>query len=241
MNTLKKSICRLTGYWMHKTRFLPPGVSLFDDLSRRFGAGRVSVIFDVGANTGQTVRYFRNLYPMAEIHAFEPVSETFAILKRQLAKVPGRNFPLHLALGDHDGSMSIGLHDGPSELNSLCRDSMNEDPGARRESVKVTTLDRFCEEAGIRRIDILKIDTEGFEKQVVMGGKGMLSSGSVSFVYAETGFMDNDRRHTPFHQLKDLLGSMGYSFYALYGLSHASFLAGDYYGNALFVHKSVIR
>jgi hypothetical protein len=77
--------------------------------------------------------------------------------------------------------------------------------------------------------------------QVVMGGKGMLSSGSVPFVYAETGFMDDDRRHTPFHQLKDLLGSMGYWFYALYGLSHASFLAGDYYGNALFVHKSVIR
>ena len=52
-------------------------------------------------------------------------------------------------------------------------------------AVKCTTIDLFSAERNIRKIDVLKIDTEGFDLEVLKGAKAMLGQGAVSFVYFE--------------------------------------------------------
>jgi hypothetical protein len=48
-----------------------------------------------------------------------------------------------------------------------------------------TTLDVFCEENSIGSIDILKIDTEGFDLIVLQGAERMLQNGRIKFIHVE--------------------------------------------------------
>ena len=52
-------------------------------------------------------------------------------------------------------------------------------------TVKCTTIDLFCAERKIKKIDVLKIDTEGFDLEVLKGADAMLKRGVISFVYFE--------------------------------------------------------
>jgi len=76
-----------------------------------------------------------------------------------------------------------------SEINSLnpnarftVRFSYKQSPPI---TVRWTTIDRFCAEQKIKKIDVLKIDTEGFELEVLKGTEAMLKRRAISFVYFE--------------------------------------------------------
>lgn len=56
---------------------------------------------------------------------------------------------------------------------------------SRRIGVHCTTLDRFCADNGIDAIDVLKIDTEGFELEVLKGAQDVLNRRRIRFIYAE--------------------------------------------------------
>jgi FkbM family methyltransferase len=51
--------------------------------------------------------------------------------------------------------------------------------------VSVRTIDDFCAEQAIAEIDLLKIDTEGYDLQVLEGARSLLTRGRVRFVYSE--------------------------------------------------------
>ena len=77
---LKQKLIALTGYWFYKTKYLPVGTDLFVDIEHRLSIKELRVIFDIGANTGQSYHWFREENPKAQIYCFEPVMETFTML-----------------------------------------------------------------------------------------------------------------------------------------------------------------
>ena len=91
----------------------------------------------------------------------------------------------------------------------------------------------------INRIDLLKIDTEGFELEVLQGAGKMLDDGSISFIYAEVGFQSQNTRNTGFKELIHFLEPKGFLFYALYQLDAHDWNTGNHLGNALFVHRNI--
>jgi hypothetical protein len=74
---------RLSSYWIYRKRHLPIGADLRVDLERVGLNPRV--IFDVGANIGQTYRRFRRDFPDAQIHCFEPVNSAFQKLTEEVS------------------------------------------------------------------------------------------------------------------------------------------------------------
>jgi hypothetical protein len=56
--------------------------------------------------------------------------------------------------------------------------------------ITVTTLDSFCEEHAIPRIDLLKIDTEGYELDVLKGARKMLERNHIGLIQFEFGECD---------------------------------------------------
>lgn len=126
-----------------------------------------SCIIDVGANIGNHTVYFARQWSDCVIHAIEPISLAFQILKRNISLNQFQNVYCHnIALGDRHGIGSI-THDGLTE-NNLGATRVNYTTSG---NISFKTMDDFIENLKIGKIDLIKIDVEGFELKVLDGMK----------------------------------------------------------------------
>lgn len=230
MRNLIKSLLERTPFMLvNRTR--RRGLHLFDDLRELLPNSSDLTFFDVGANEGQTALQLHRAFPKAQIHSFEPGRNTFQLLTSNVGNVPqinGHNF----ALGSEDGTAPLYLH-GWSQGNSLVPELAGTPSGT--ENVDVTTIDAFCAENGIRGIDLLKTDTEGFDLDVIAGASNLLRSGRVHLIYSEIGVRRRDRRHTPLSALLGLLEPLNYHLFSLYDPPLREVDPANEFFNALFV------
>src|SRR5690348_8461932 len=117
------------------------------------------VIVDAGANIGMASVFFANKYAKARIIAIEAEHANFEMLRRNVLPYP-QVTPIHAALWDSDGDVSIKNADNPGEWGFTVR------PGFGVHSITVPTL---MGEFGLTGIDIFKIDIEGAEQEVFSG------------------------------------------------------------------------
>jgi FkbM family methyltransferase len=228
---IQKALDR-AGYTLKQHRNLV-GMDWARDVLHLLG-GRVDVAFDVGANVGQTVRYFAERFPKATIHAFEPVAGTHAELVRSVGSWP-RVHCHCLALSDTDANREI-ITTGLSVHSSFSSELNIADPSAKRETVTTITADSFCQQHSIAQIDVLKIDTEGHEMAVLDGAVGLLSRRAVRAVYAEVTPNKVNRHNTQFNRVFDCLTGYSYNFMGLYEIEQLQSLPAETaYCNALFV------
>ncbi|MBN8826540.1 MULTISPECIES: FkbM family methyltransferase [unclassified Spirosoma] len=167
------------------------GLKLEDDLRQLIGQPN-PLCFDVGANQGQTIQLLQQCLTNPVIHAFEPASTTFNGLASQSH---GPGVSLHqLAFGEQAGTAEFRNYE-QSELSSFL--AVNPDKSeniffgeqvASIESVKVDTLDGFCAAQGIDKIDLLKIDTQGFELPVLRGATNLLAQKRIGAILLELNF-----------------------------------------------------
>lgn len=122
-------------------------------------------IIDAGANIGLASIYFANLFPEARVVAVEPESNNFDLLKencRQYRHIES----LRAALWAEDTELDV-CDIGNGHWGFVTR-ARNDDSAAPAvcENVRGITLSSLFEEFGISKVDILKVDIEGSEKEV---------------------------------------------------------------------------
>ena len=91
----------------------------------------------------------------------------------------------------------------------------NSSENSRVEKIKTNTLDRFAATEKIGSIDLLKIDTEGYEMPV-LNGQSNLKNNSIKLVYLEVGFSKTNVRNTYFADSFNFLNNLGYAFFGFY-------------------------
>jgi FkbM family methyltransferase len=189
------------------------------------------VVFDVGANVGQSAKTYRRLYPQAEIWSFEPFPVTYEQLRRSLADE--RFHPKDLALSDRISKAELNIG-AVSITNSLLR--RQTDTGKAIE-IQTDTIDHFCSENGISNIDILKVDVEGAEDRVFSGAREMFSRRAIRSVFVEVYFRPVYDGMPMFWDLNALLSNFGFGLRGLYSLSSSNdgLLS---FGNALYLQRS---
>jgi FkbM family methyltransferase len=165
------------------------GVEPFSDIRRLSEKWNYSIrtFFDVGANEGQTALIALLYFPQARIFSFEPHPATFSALLSKLGNRKNLQC-VNLALGSQAGELEMFEYESASVLNSMVPDAqfaVRFGTVGRPIPIQCTTLDRFCSEAGIDALDVLKIDTEGFELEVLHGASRMLQSRAIKFVFVE--------------------------------------------------------
>ncbi len=200
----------------HVYRTLPRGVDVAEDIARSLPLQQMEVVFDVGANVGQSAELFALMFPRAVIHCFEPVKETFQILARS-QKRRQRVSCHQMALAAVSGPGEMVLH-GESDLFYLNNSEQPTGPGVNfaSETVRVATLDDFCSSENIRHINYLKIDTEGGDLAVLQGAEQMLSGQRIDLIEVEAGMSRLNTTHASFESLKELLESHGYLLFGMY-------------------------
>ncbi|HYD04195.1 MAG TPA: FkbM family methyltransferase [Reyranella sp.] len=192
------------------TRYFPHGISWLYDLQRFMGTRRLGTVFDVGANTGQTATSVLRYAPQAEIHSFEPADEPFATLQARFGR--RRNVHLYkLALGSRAGTLDLRLR-ANSELNTL----VPGDDGGRTQPVPVATVDEIVAVRGLSHLDVMKIDVQGWEREVLRGAAGLIARHDLVFVLAEMAFRADRREMQQFGELHDHLEAQGFVLCGLY-------------------------
>jgi FkbM family methyltransferase len=182
----------------------------FRDISERISGYRPKVIFDVGANVGQSCVPYAAAFPDAKIYAFEPVPETFRQLEKAI--VPHNNISIHnIALGSQPGTATMTA-DGTSTGNSLRPNPKTGAPGSV--DVRVELGHRIAEELGVEEISYLKIDTEGFDLDVLIGFKPLLPK--IDFVQVEASMNPYNTWHIAFRAFEDILREHGFFLFRLY-------------------------
>ena len=226
-----------TGYFIYKRRDLYVGVDLITDLLYKLNIP-CNIIFDVGANIGQSVHVFnKNFNNRGFIYCFEPILSTYIELKKNTRNID-KIITENIALGSSNYKTEIQVFEGEESVyNSIVKENMNI-KSELIEQIEVMTGDYFCELNNIDEIDILKIDTEGYELEVLKGFKDKLRQKKIKVLYCEVGFHPNNKRNSFLLDLYEFALDNSFKFYGLYEVTPLRKNETNNYGNAMFVHES---
>ncbi len=181
----------------------------------------ISTIVDVGANTEV---YGVDIFPKATIYAFEPHPHTFGLLTENTRQSGHKK--VHLINGglsskkgvmnlwDFADDAELKVTQPTSTLASFDRSVIERLHGQKAQPIKVRvdTIDSFATRNKLKRIDLLKIDTEGHELQVLLGAKRLLRQKKIGIVQFEFNEM-NAYSRTYLKDFMDLLPN--HTFYRL--------------------------
>lgn len=171
-------------------------------------AKRITTVLDVGANTGQYASGIRARGYQGRIVSFEPDPRSFSQLSLKAArdkKWDARN----LAVGACNGKANFNISEY-AEFSSFLVPSPLLMRFDRRSSVKmtrdvpVTTIDSIFGDLKSERV-FLKSDTQGYEKQVILGASGALSN--IIAVQLELGLFQLYEGQPSFFEMMELMHS----------------------------------
>lgn len=137
------------------------------------------LVIDVGAHRGESISFFKNLFPNSEIFSFEPIKENFDILSEIASQE--RTHVYQMAVSDFCGKTTFYMQDishigSLQPINNSSTDSLGYASRATNAEVEVlvTTIDSFCTEKHINHVDILKIDVQSHEVAALRGALNTL-------------------------------------------------------------------
>lgn len=209
------------------------GLDAFRDMRRLSARDRRPVVFDVGANVGQSVDCFRESLGNPIIHSFEPDPESFSELRRRNAAAPDVHLN-NFALGSERGTAEL-FQNTCSDMSSLLEggtESWGTIKGKTR--VDIRTLDDYCSERGVTQIDILKSDTQGYDLEVLKGAEQLLARRRVRLVYIEIIFSRMYERLPRADEVYGFLADHGFSLVSFYTFHYQQERAG--WTDALFIN-----
>ena len=151
-------------------------------------------VIDVGAHFGETIKLFSKNFKIKKIHCFEasPLLNFLQtnIKKDNLAKICELN-KLGVGHENYNSFINQTEESSSSTINEFNLDSKyfkkklkilnvkNASNFYNKTKFNIISLDNYIQEKKIKKIDILKIDTEGYEFEVLIGAKDVLSKISI--------------------------------------------------------------
>ena len=211
------------------------------------------IVFDVGANVGQSIERFSSIFKEQEyeIYSFEPTPKLFDILKRKYDLK--KNIKLfQLALDDKIAKSKFFSYEY-NAINSLIQTDENSKFYKSRQialknrdysnftneiEVQTSTIDNIADEQNLDKIDVLKIDTQGNEDRVLAGSKKLLTSNKINLIKLELILGFGYQRQMSFLDIEKVLSPYGYR---LIGIDYASNIISfsNYQVNLIYVNSEL--
>lgn len=145
------------------------------------------LVIDVGANIGSTLLSMLNKNSNASFVAFEPSNYCFKKLKKATRLLAQKGEIFQVAVGSRSGNQD--LYDAENPIHSGSASLINyKGLTSPVPQVNVVTLDDYIGSLSgmdYKRLSLIKIDTEGFEAEVILGAKEVLSRREFDVIVVE--------------------------------------------------------
>lgn len=199
--------------------------------------------FDVGANKGHFICQCRKHAAHLNIHAFEPNPALYAELQSTYRKQLGVHcFQVGVGATLGHAVLNIYRNDELSSMRSISANSSNpfrNESIAREVDVPIVTLDKHATQHHISHVELLKVDTQGYDLQVLKGAKHLLENRAIALIYVELNFTELYAHQDTTGALIDYLLEHHYTLFNLYEVcrwpSSAGHRNGIFWCNALFL------
>lgn len=203
------------------------GVDILRDIRKILASETPRTVFDVGANVGESSVEFARAFPGAQVFAFEPDPKTFDKLQRGISSYAKQVKAFNVGLGRTPESRTLTINKG-SGGNSFLKVS----PGISSHATgdwtlahgeviaEIHTVDDFCSQNKIESIDLIKIDTQGYEMEVLLGGKHMIMPSRTRLIHIELLMVELYTNQAFFNEVMQELSSRGFQLVGFYNCFH---------------------
>lgn len=181
------------------------------------------IIFDVGAHYGETIKLFLDKLNVKKIYSFEPSPINFKVLKKNTSKYQNDKVEIYNSgLGKTISTDFINqtLESSSSTINQFNMESKyfkkklqilnikDKNKFFQKFQIKILTLDYFIKKNSIDHVDLLKIDTEGYEFNILKGLSEY--SHKVNLIYFEHHYDDMIKKNYTFININTILLKFGF-------------------------------
>ena len=229
-------------------------------LIKKINKNKKIIIFDVGGNKGRFVELFSNLVEKEnivnyEIHYFEPIKFLYKHVKEKNFKnIIYNNF----ALGDknenklfyeYDKNENLENKYGPirgksSFLKFNKNNKIEKNSSKNQYKSKIMTIDKYCKLNKIKKINFLKIDTQGYNINTLKGSKNLIKNELIDVIYTELTVSERYQKKETFYELEKALNNN----YELFGFDipylvkiHSRFLLKNLNLDIFYTSKKIIN
>ena len=172
-----------------------------------------SIIFDVGANIGDYSKEIRKINNKSTIYCFEPVPNTFKKLKETHLNTKDiilNNFAFSNEIKEFE-MFEYGKHYGTNSIEKH-EELISEE--TKKIKIYLNTIDNFCKQEKIEKIDFLKIDVEGHEVNVLKGARDMIKNKKINIIQLEYNYLWKNTNNT----LQEVFETLS-NYYNIYRLT----------------------
>jgi FkbM family methyltransferase len=208
------------------------------------------IIFDVGGNKGQSVTKYKKIFKNPIIHTFEPIKSQFNIINEKFKNdknVKLNNYALGEIIGEKD--FNITAQTGASSFNKINQNSKWIEVRSKEykttinkfvssTKVKIFTLDDYFLNNNIDKIDLLKIDTQGYEDKVLQGSINTLKQNKIKAVVTELMFDNVYDKYLTFSDVEKFLLPNNFRMVGIYLSSNSLFGNLTFFADILYLNKS---
>ncbi len=180
---------------------------------------QIDLVIDVGANVGQYGSLLRDLGYKNQIYSFEPIGEVFKKLQLRAAKdykwevfnfgVGLKNETLFINVSENFVSSSL------LQITDASTAAKSDTKFTRQEKITIITLDSFFKENIIKNMKnvFLKIDVQGYEKQVLDGS--LVTLKNISVIQIELSLVKLYEGSLLYKELISILEDLGFYLYTI--------------------------
>jgi FkbM family methyltransferase len=174
----------------------------------------INTVIDIGANIGQFAMKIHAILPNASIFSFEPLEESFKQLQTNLRSV-SKFRAFHCALGDSNTTEAMHRNEfAPSSsllpMTEVHKKAFPFTVHETRETVEVRRLDDVAGDLCLQDNILVKIDVQGYEDKVILGGERLIARAKL--IVVEVSFQALYERQPLFDEIYRALRSKGFAY-----------------------------
>ena len=192
----------------------------------------IKTVIDVGANSGQFANSISTALPGCQIHSFEPIAATYKQLVAKTNHLKIKTYPFALGAKEEEVEMNANEFSPSSsilELADLHKTNFDYATKTNKETIQVRRADSILDHKQLDKNILTKIDVQGFEDQVILGGRELINNSKV--LICEVSFKELYKGQKLFGDIYSLAQEMGFSFMGtidqLYNYENGQIISGD--------------